>query len=239
MTGGAAKILLIEDEADIAEGIRMNLVQEGHEVRVVDRGDRALTEALGGGYDLLILDVMLPGMDGVELCARLREAGQRVPVLFLSALGDTEDRIHGLRAGGDDYLPKPFDLHELLLRTEALLRRSRGEPTPPREILHFGTTQVDLRSGLLTTADFKRQLSDKEFRLLRYLGARRGEIVQRGEILDVVWGLSADPTERTVDNFVARLRKLLGDSSAEPRWLHTHRGLGYRLTPGKEQEGAT
>ena len=230
-TALAAKVLLVEDERDIAEAIRMNLAQEGHEVTVVGDGARALELAQIGGFDLVILDVMLPKLDGVALCERLRRTDRDTPILFLSALGAADDRVRGLEAGGDDYLGKPFDLRELLLRVETLLRRREraAEPVYGRGVLRLGDARIDLKSGEVTTPRGVHRLTGKEFEILRYLAERRGQIVRRGELLDRVWGPQAEPTQRTVDNFVVKLRRLFEDDPARPRWLHTHRGIGYRL----------
>jgi two-component system alkaline phosphatase synthesis response regulator PhoP len=230
-TALTTKVLLVEDEPDIAEAIRVNLVGEGYDVTVAGNGAEALKVALVGGFDLVILDVMLPGLDGVTFCERLRTVDTDTPILFLSALGATEDRVRGLKAGGDDYLAKPFDLRELLLRTEALLKRRERSAAPVygRGVLRLGDSRIDLKSGEVTSPDATHRLTGKEFEILRYLAERRGQIVRRGELLDRVWGPQADPTERTVDNFVMKLRKLVETDPAHPRWIHTHRGIGYRL----------
>lgn len=230
-TALTTRILLVEDEPDIAEAIRVNLVHEQYDVRVVADGAEALALALVGGFDLVILDVMLPGLDGVTFCERLRAIDGDTPILFLSALGSTDDRVRGLQAGGDDYLPKPFDLRELLLRIDALLKRREraDQPVYGRGVLRLGATRIDLKSGEVATGAGVHRLTGKEFDILRYLAERRGQIVRRGELLDRVWGAQADPTERTVDNFVVKLRRLLEEDPSRPRWLHTHRGIGYRL----------
>jgi two-component system alkaline phosphatase synthesis response regulator PhoP len=241
-TALAPRILLVEDERDIAEAIRMNLDAEGFEVVVIGDGTRALEVAQVGGFDLVVLDVMLPGLDGLTFCRRLREIDPDTPILFLSALGQTDDRVRGLKAGGDDYLGKPFDLRELLLRVEALLKRREraAQPVYGRGVLRLGSRRIDLKSGEVTAPDGVHRLTGKEFEILRYLAERRGQIVRRGELLDRVWGPQADPTERTVDNFIVKLRRMLEDDPADPRWLHTHRGLGYRLAvvpePGPERD---
>lgn len=225
------KLLLVEDERDIAEAMRVNLVHEGYHVTVVGDGLSALELARVGGFDLLILDVMLPRLDGVTLCEKLRAVDAETPILFLSALGATDDRVRGLAAGGDDYLGKPFDLRELLLRVDALLRRRERAAAPVygHGVLRLGVTRIDLKNGEVTTPTGVHRLTGKEFEIFRYLAERRGQIVKRGELLDRVWGPQADPTERTVDNFIVKLRRLFEDDPARPHWLHTHRGLGYRL----------
>jgi len=226
------RILLVEDERDIAEAIKMNLEAEGCDVAIVGDGTQALSQAREGGFDLVILDVMLPGLDGVSVCREIRTFDPQTPVLFLSALGATDDRVRGLAAGGDDYLAKPFDLRELLLRTQALLKRRELGPNPVygRHLIRLGATSVNLKSGEVTGAGGTQVLALKELEILRYLCERRGQIVRRVEILDRVWGREEDPTERTVDNFIVKLRRLIEEDPAQPRFLHTHRGIGYRLT---------
>jgi len=231
-TAWSPRILLVEDERDIAEAIRMNLEAEGYETVAVGDGARALALAREGGFDLVILDVMLPKLDGVSVCRELRVVDPDTPVLFLSALGATDDRVRGLSAGGDDYLPKPFDLRELLLRTQALLKRREQGPNPVygRHVMRLGATAINLKSGEIRAGAKSTVLAGKELEILRYLCERRGQIVRRVEILDRVWGKMEDPTERTVDNFIVKLRRILEEDPAQPRFLHTHRGMGYRLT---------
>jgi two-component system alkaline phosphatase synthesis response regulator PhoP len=231
-TAWSARILLVEDERDIAEAIRMNLETEGYDVAIVGDGALALKQAREGGFDLVILDVMLPGLDGVSVCRKIRRFDAETPVLFLSALGAADDRVRGLAAGGDDYLAKPFDLRELLLRAQALLKRREHAPNPVygRHLIRLGATSVNLKSGELAGPGTTQILAGKELEILRYLCERRGQIVRRVEILDRVWGRQEDPTERTVDNFIVKLRRMIEEDPAAPRFLHTHRGMGYRLT---------
>jgi len=238
-TALAARILLVDDERDIAELIRVNLVHDGHLVEVVDDGLRALERAEVGGFDLVLLDVMLPHLDGLTFCKRLRATDPDTPILFLSALGSSDDRVRGLQAGGDDYLAKPFDLKELLARVAALLRRRERAASPVygRGQLRLGTVRIDLKSGEVTRGGATHRLTGKEFEMLRYLAERRGQVVKRGELLDRVWGPAAEPTERTVDNFVVKLRRLIEEEPAAPKWLHTHRGIGYRLAVAPEAGG--
>lgn len=230
-TALAARILLVEDEPDIAELIRVNLVHDGHLVERVADGQDALARAEVGGFDLVVLDVMLPRLDGFAFCARLRAVDADTPILFLSALGSAADRVRGLQAGGDDYLAKPFDLAELRARVAALLRRRERAASPVygRGVLRLDDVRIDLKSGEVARDGALHRLTGKEFEILRYLAERRGQVVKRGELLDRVWGPAAEPTERTVDNFILRLRRVLERDPARPRWLHTHRGLGYRL----------
>jgi two-component system alkaline phosphatase synthesis response regulator PhoP len=234
-TAWSPRILLVEDERDIAAAIRMNLETEGCEVATVGDGVDALARAREGGFDLVILDVMLPRLDGVALCRELRRVDAQTPVLFLSALGLADDRVRGLAAGGDDYLAKPFDLRELLLRTRALLKRREqaAQPVYGRHVVRLGVTTVNLTSGEIARGEAgaaPATLAGKELEILRYLCERRGQIVRRVDILDRVWGREEDPTERTVDNFIVKLRRMIEDDPSRPRFLHTHRGSGYRLT---------
>jgi DNA-binding response OmpR family regulator len=230
-TALAARVLLVEDERDIGELVRVNLVHDGHLVEWVEDGAAALARAEVGGFDLVVLDVMLPGLDGFSFCKRLRTVDAETPILFLSALGDAADRVRGLQAGGDDYLPKPFDLRELLARVAALLRRRERAAAPVygRGVLRLDDARIDLKSGEVVAGGATRRLTGKEFEILRYLAERRGQVVRRGELLDKVWGPAAEPTERTVDNFILRLRRAIEADPSRPKWLHTHRGIGYRL----------
>jgi two-component system alkaline phosphatase synthesis response regulator PhoP len=227
------RILLVEDEAHLAEVIADNLELEGYAVLVESDGARALERVRAEPPALLVLDVMLPNMDGFELCERLRAAGSEVPILFLTARNENEDRVRGLELGGDDYLGKPFDLRELILRVRAILRRAQWLREPPRAgaRLVLGEAVVDFARFTATVGGRETRLSTKETLILRCLTERAGEVVSRAEILDRVWGYDAFPTTRTIDNFVVRLRRILEPDPAEPRFLHTIRGTGYRLTP--------
>lgn len=236
-----AHVLVVEDETAFADVLRDNLEAEGYRVTVATDGP-AGERAWAAGADLVILDVMLPGVDGYALCERRREAGDATPVLFLSARGEPEDRVRGLRAGGDDYLAKPFHLPEFLLRVEALLRR-RGwaEAVAPVEVLRFGGHEVDLRSWTARLADGRREaLGQREVGILRLLAERAGAVVGRDDILDAVWGDDAFPSSRTIDNVVLRLRRLFEPDPSAPRHLHTVWGVGYRFTvepePAREEE---
>jgi two-component system, OmpR family, alkaline phosphatase synthesis response regulator PhoP len=233
MTGRAA-ILVVEDEPVMAEVLRDNLDAEGYEVDVAADGHAAAARWEAGGFDLIVLDVMLPGVDGFTLCERRREAGDTTPVLFLSARGEPEDRVRGLQAGGDDYLVKPFHLPEFLLRVEALLRRRGWRGV---EIVSFAGHRVDLRAWTATLADGRVEaLGEKEVGLLRLLSERRGEVVRRDDILDAVWGDDVFPSSRTIDNVILRLRRRFEPDPAHPVHLHTIWGIGYRFTPEPTSE---
>jgi len=227
------RLLVVEDEVHLAQVIADNLALEGYEVEVVGDGLRALERAQRAPPALVLLDVMLPGLDGFAVCERLRKEGSEVPVLFLTARNEQDDRLRGLELGGDDYLGKPFDLRELILRVRAILKRSTWarEPSSAGEVLGLGEARVDFKTFTARVGGRETRLSTKETLILRYLAERKGEVVSRAEILDRVWGYDAFPTTRTIDNFVVRLRRVLEPDPANPRYIHTIRGTGYRLTP--------
>lgn len=228
----APRILLVEDELDLADGIRENLQAEGYEVEVAGDGPSGLLRSRDRDLDLILLDVMLPGMDGFEVCSTLRREGYQVPVLFLTARSEPEDRIRGLEEGGDDYLTKPFHLQELLLRVSAILRRARwyGGGDGP-DVVRFGGNEVDLRRYRGTSADGSEQeLTHKEAMILKLLAEREGQVVSRDDILDTVWGYGAFPTTRTIDNFILRLRRRFEPHPTRPCHFHTVHGVGYRFT---------
>lgn len=224
------RILVVDDEENLAEGIRENLEAEGYAVDVVGDGDRAVAAIRDGGLDLVVLDVMMPGRDGFSVCEAVRAEGIRVPILFLTAKGGVDDRIRGLAAGGDDYLPKPFHLQELLLRVAAILRRL-DERSEPAESVAFGGNEVDFRTyrGKDATGE-RHELTSKEALILKFLAEREGEVVSREAILNRVWGHEQFPTTRTIDNFIVRLRRRFERDPERPRHFHTVRGAGYRFT---------
>ncbi|MEM6795381.1 MAG: response regulator transcription factor [Acidobacteriota bacterium] len=229
------RILVVEDERHLAAGIAENLEAENHGVEVVVEGHEALRRILEGAFDLVILDVMLPGLDGYTICRRVREAGDPTPILFLTARGTAKDRIEGLEVGGDDYLPKPFHLKELLLRVQAILRRGKTAG----ESVSFGDNRVDFRTYSGVSWDGREhELTHKEALILRCLSRRPLEVVTREEILDEAWGHEAFPSTRTIDNFILRLRKRFEPDPEAPVYFHTVRGVGYRFTPAAHREGA-
>lgn len=234
MTGHAApRILVVEDEPLLALGIRENLEAEGNAVEVVHDGLVALDRLRAARFDLVVLDVMLPGMDGYTLCETMRDDGDRTPVLFLTARGAPDDRVRGLEAGGDDYLAKPFHLRELLLRVAAILRRgSWYQVMPPAgSEVRFGDNAVDFRTYRAVSWDGREHaLTQKEAMILKALAERAGEVVSREDILEKVWGYEVFPSTRTVDNFIVRMRKRFEPDPENPRFIHTVRGVGYRLT---------
>lgn len=229
------KVLLVEDEIALADVVSDNLEHEGYRVEIASDGRSGYRAWREGAPDLVVLDVMLPQLDGFELCRRRRAEGDRTPVLFLSARGRAEDRVEGLRAGGDDYLGKPFHLPEFLLRVEAMLRR-RGWHQESDSAFEFGGHRVDYRSWSAVLSDGRSvPLGERELGIFRLLARRAGEVVSRDDILDEVWGDDAFPSSRTVDNFVVRLRRLFEPDPANPSYLHTIWGVGYKFTPEGEE----
>jgi DNA-binding response OmpR family regulator len=233
-------ILVADDETNLARGIAENLIAEGYRVTTVGDGPSALAEIVRGLYDLVILDVMMPGMDGYSVCEEARRQGIVTPILFLTAKGGVDDRIRGLEAGGDDYLPKPFHLQELLLRVRGVLRRwswytERGPAEPP---LRFGDNEVDFRTFRGRGFDGEsHQLTQREAMILKALAEREGEVVSREDLLEKAWGREMYPSTRTVDNFILRLRKRFEPDPEHPRFFHTMRGVGYRFSArGEETE---
>ncbi len=233
-----SRIVLVEDEEHLAEGIRFNLELDGYEVETIGDGLQALErlappedEPSSPAVDLVLLDVMLPGLDGFQIVDRMRRAGNYVPVLMLTAKGLPEDVVQGLEAGADDYLPKPFDLPVLLARVRGLIRRrdwARGADEKP-QTARVGDADVDFSRFELQRGGSIVRLTLLEAMLLKLLVQRRGQIVTKAEILEKVWNLSPDTETRAVDNFVMRLRRHLEDDGREVKLLQTVRGVGYRL----------
>ena len=230
----SAHILVVEDEQHLAEGISENLQQEGYVVETVGDGESALSRWRSGGIDLVILDVMLPRRDGFSVCKAIREEGGRLPILFLTAKTSEDDRVYGLEMGGDDYLGKPFNLRELLLRVRGMLRR-QGWYGQAMQATRIAGVTVDFGKGEIIDRDGERSsLAEKEALILRLLVERAGQVVSRDEILERVWGYEVSPSTRAVEHMVVRLRKLIEPDPERPRYLHTVRGLGYRFSPEGE-----
>ena len=237
--GAPPRILVVEDEASLARGIAFNLKLEGYEVDCIADGREASDLlALPGarsrdGHDLVLLDVMLPNMDGFSVARSARESGNRTPILMLTAKGLPEDVVEGLESGADDYLPKPFDLTVLLARVKSLLRRrdwTKAPSTPGGEtVVSIGPNRVDFANFEVRRGESLIRLTLLEAGLLRLLHERRGTVVTKAEILEKVWNLHPDTETRAVDNFVVRLRKYLEADPSNPRLLLTVRGAGYRL----------
>ena len=249
-------VLIVEDEKHLADGLRFNLEAEGYAVETAADGEAALKLLLaeGAAFDVVVLDVMLPGVDGFQVAAELRRAGSFVPVLMLTARGRPEDVLRGFESGADDYLPKPFELAVLIARIRALLRRrdwlnlDRGTvkaeevtPAPKRvadtDTFAFDGKTIDFSALELRTKGRALRLTLMEAELLRHLVRRPGQVVSRKSLLEEVWGLHEDTDTRAIDNFIVRLRKYIEDEPSRPRHLLTVRGVGYRFVAESGGDG--
>ena len=222
-----ARILIVDDEPAIVRGLEDNLRFEGYETLAATGGDEGLARALSEAPDLILLDVMMPGRSGWEVCRELRRRGVDVPIIMLTARGEETDRVRGLELGADDYVTKPFSLRELLARVRAVLRRPG--PRQKFEELAFGDVRVHPRGRRVTRAGREVRLTRKEYDLLVYLAAHSGDVVTRERLLDEVWGYERFPTTRTVDTHVLRLRRKLEADPDRPQFIHTVHGQGYRF----------
>lgn len=222
--------MLVEDEIHLARGICFNLEEEGYRVSHFETGEKALAALALEHFDLIILDVMLPGIDGFEVCGGVRELDGRVPILMLTARSEDGDRVSGLQKGADDYLTKPFNLVEFLLRVKGMLRRSSWyRPDPVEEGYRFGDNEVFLLSYRARTAQGEIDLTEMEVRVLSLFFQKEGEAIHRAELLNSVWGYTNDTETRTLDNFIVRLRKYFEPEPGHPVHFLTVRGVGYRF----------
>jgi two-component system, OmpR family, alkaline phosphatase synthesis response regulator PhoP len=227
------RILLVEDEENLRLTLKLNFELEGYHVTTAVTGAEALERSRGARFDLCVMDVMLPVMDGFAVAETMRLEGDATPILFLTARKAPADRIRGLRAG-EDHLGKPFELEELLLRVSKLIRRNTAGPatTPLRTSYRFNGNHIDFSSYEIQGHDGTRHtISQREMLLLRLLVEREGEVVSREEILQKVWGYNVFPTTRTVDNFIVGFRKYFEVDPRSPRHFHSVRGVGYKFTP--------
>jgi two-component system OmpR family response regulator len=220
------RILVVEDDREAASYLTRGLKESGHIVDHAPDGQEGLHLAMGGNYDVAVVDRMMPKMDGLTMVRRMRDEGNRTPVLFLSALGEVDDKVKGLRAGGDDYLAKPFAFTELLARIDALVRRNSQESVQTR--LQVGDLELDLLSRTATRGGAKIDLQPREFLLLEYLMKHAGQVVTRTMLLENVWEYHFDPQTNVIDVHMSRLRAKLDKNFGEPL-LHTIRGAGYSL----------
>lgn len=234
-----ANILVIEDEPNVAIALRDSLESEGYQVQTASDGSEGLRMASmtagGAGADLIILDLMLPKMNGLEVCQRLRQAGIETPVIMLTARGAASDAAFGLKLGADDYIPKPFDVGELLARVEAVLRRSRfaeRQQIAAHDVISIGPVELDLRRLRATRAGKPLDLSPREFEILQFLIGHAGETVTREQLLHHIWGENASTYTRTIDAHVTRLRHKLEIDPANPQHIITVHRVGYRLVAG-------
>lgn len=226
-------ILLVEDEENLQEALKLNLELEGYEVSVSRDGAHALKAFRQEHFDLIILDVMLPELDGISVCETIRLKDTTVPILILSAKNSSADRVLGLKKGADDYLTKPFNLEELLLRVQKLIKKSGqiSERAPLPEIYGFGKNKIDFKAAeAVNHLGEKIVLTRKELMLLKLLIENKNEVVTREKILQAVWGYNVYPTTRTIDNFILSFRKYFEEDSRNPRYFHSARGVGYKFT---------
>lgn len=228
-----ANILLVEDEENLHEALKLNLEMEGYEVTSAYTGNEALKKIGQAYFDLIIMDIMLPEMDGLSITETIRVANNEVPVLILSARNSGADRVAGLRKGADDYMTKPFNLEELLIRVERLIHKSKKmqEKEGVEDVYVFGNNKIDFKAQeALTWNQVHVALSKKEAMLLKLLIENKGDVVTREKILQVVWGYNVYPTTRTIDNFILSFRKYFEEDSRRPRYFHSVRGVGYKYT---------
>jgi len=240
-----SRVLVVEDEQHLADGLRFNLEAEGHEAVVARDGEQALDMLLKErrAFDVVVLDVMLPGKDGFVVATELRAAGHFVPILMLTARGRPEDVLRGFESGADDYLPKPFELAILLARIKGLLRRRQwneqgAEPTDtPPDVYSFAGRTLDFRAMEIRALGTSYRLTQMECDLLKYLVKNAGQAISRGTLLEQVWGLHESTDTRAIDNFIVRLRRYLEDRPSAPKILLTVRGVGYKFVPQGELAG--
>lgn len=228
-----SRLLLVEDEPGLVMTLSDRLIAEGYDVETATDAPSGLEIASTGSFDAILLDVMLPGGNGMDVCRALRQRGLQTPILMLTAKGQVVDKVVGLKLGADDYLVKPFDMAELLARIEALLRRNAsaagGGSAPVGDVYRFGDVSVDFRRAEVTKNGQAMELSAREFKLLRYFVEHRGAALTRDELLNEVWGYNAMPSTRTVDVHVAWLRQKLEDNVRHPQFILTVHGLGYKF----------
>jgi two-component system alkaline phosphatase synthesis response regulator PhoP len=223
-----SKVLIVEDDQAMAVALRDGFQYEGHQVTVARDGANALSLASGKQFDLMILDVMLPKMSGLDVCKQLRSEGNNVPIIMLTARGQEIDKVVGLKTGADDYVTKPFSFMELLARVEAVLRRAASRLDSP-DSFTFGDISIDFRKNETTRGGRSIELSPREYRLMKYFIDHRHEVVTRDQLLDSVWGYDSFPLTRTVDTHIAKLRQKIEENPSDPHWIVTVHRVGYKF----------
>ena len=229
------RILLVEDEQSIREPVKLNLELEGYEVVTASTGKKALKAIKEQHFDLMIIDIMLPEVDGYQITEQVRLTNTKVPIIMLTAKADGPDRILGLKKGADDYLTKPFQLEELLLRVDKLLTRSKNDGDGGVDAIEFGQNKVNFQTYEAETPRGPINLTKKEAMLLKLLVDRKNEVVSRQQILQSVWGYDVYPSTRTIDNFILSFRKYFEDDPKTPRFFQSVRGVGYKFVDPKER----
>ena len=222
-------ILLVEDEPTMLQGLKDNLEFERYDVDTAADGQSALKKIADRSFDLIILDVMLPKLSGLEVCKRTREQGIKTPIIMLTARGEEIDKVLGLELGADDYVTKPFGVRELLARVKAALRRTESVTATPSEQMALGTLDMDFAAYTAVRKGEPLNLTPKEFEIMKYLWHRRNKAVTRDELLTHVWGYDESMSTRTVDNFILKLRQKIEEDPANPRYIITIHGIGYKL----------
>ncbi len=233
MKESKATILLVEDEENLHEALKLNLEMEGYEVVSAFNGNEALAKISSEYFDLIIMDIMIPEIDGISVTESVRVNNNDVPILMLSAKNSGADRVLGLKKGADDYLTKPFNLEELLLRVDKLIDKSKKMQIKETvgDVYEFGDNRIDFKAqDAITWNGQQVELSKKEAMLLKLLIENKGDVVTREKILQVVWGYNVYPTTRTIDNFILSFRKYFEQDSRNPRYFHSVRGVGYKYT---------
>ncbi|MEI6048972.1 MAG: response regulator transcription factor [Bacteroidota bacterium] len=223
------KILIIEDEIDLIKGLKLNLSDEGYDVAWAVNGLEGLRKALEEAPDLIILDIMLPEMDGLEVCQKLRQKNIGIPIIMLTAKGEEIDKVVGLEIGADDYITKPFSIRELLARIKARLRHAEKEGKAISTLYSFGDIEIDFDRYKVRRKGKELDFTSLEMEILKYFIAHRGEVVPRNDLLDKVWGYETYPTTRTIDNHILKLRKKIEEEPSHPRYLLSVYGGGYRF----------
>jgi DNA-binding response OmpR family regulator len=221
------KILIVEDNLDLANGLELNLKKEGYAVLQAATGEDAIRKAIHDSPDLIILDIMLPGISGLDVCRELRQKSIGIPIIMLTAKGDELDRVLGLELGADDYITKPFGVRELLARIRVCLRRQPLQPSMPK--YSFGNVEIDFEKYKVVVGNRQIQLTQKEFELLRFLIRNRDKVLSRDRLLDEVWGYTLYPTTRTVDTHILNLRKKIEQDPASPQYILSVYGGGYKF----------
>jgi DNA-binding response OmpR family regulator len=222
------KVLLIEDDAAIVAGVKELLTSESYIFNSESNGEKGFKTAKRNEYDLIILDLILPGMNGIEICRKLRDEGVRTPILMLTSKKDETDKVLGLEIGADDYMTKPFGIKELLARVKALIRRG-SDNFCSNDIFSFDDVTIDFRKHEVTKNNKLLKLSSMEFKILKYMLQHEGEVIERNKFLDDVWGYDAFPTTRTIDNFILSLRKKLENDYSDPKHILTIYSEGYKF----------
>ncbi len=226
----SSRILIVEDDPSIRLGLKRSLEFEGFSVELARDGEEAIQRAFDKKPDLIVLDIMLPRVNGFEVCRTVRKYDSALPILILSAKGEEGDKVPGPEPGADDYIVKPFSIRELTARIKAALRRRRAMEGEV-DMFEEDTLAIDFGGQTLLVSGEARELSTREFKLLRFLIQNRGRVLSRDQILNKVWGYDYDGTPRTIDNFINKLRQKLGDDPTDPKWIQTVRGSGYKFRP--------